>query len=224
MLGRSVMQKYVELNNYNYPFEKVNDKLKNADLVFVNLENPVIENCAPHIGGFKFCSPPESIDGLLFAGIDVVTLANNHTENYGQEGIEETKNFLTNRGISVTGLSELVILERGETLFGFLGFDKAQQTLPKLSAEEAKLIDESNSKVDILVVGMHWGVEYQDRALQGVRSLAQDIVKRGADVVVGHHLTGYKIMKLSMVNPFTILWVILFLTKCGVKRPKKALL
>ncbi|OGM19254.1 hypothetical protein A2771_03970 [Candidatus Woesebacteria bacterium RIFCSPHIGHO2_01_FULL_38_26b] len=187
MLGRSVMKKALELNDYSYPFVKVAPELSKADLVFINLENPIVKNCPIHEGGFKFCSPPESIEALLYAGVDVVSLANNHSGNYGEKGIEETVNYLENKGILVTGVGSLVIKEIGEMKFGFLGFDKAQQTNPILTPIETDLIKDSDSKVDILVVAMHWGVEYQNKALPGVRSLANQLVKTGADIVVGHH-------------------------------------
>src|SRR3990167_3534869 len=187
MLGRSVMQKYLELNDYTYPFQKVADRLKKADLVFVNLENPIIADCPIHTGGFKFCSPPQSIEYLLFAGVDVVTLANNHSANYGEKGIEDTINFLENEGILATGIGRLVTKGVRGTKFGFLGFNKAQQTNPLLTPSEIDLIRESDRKVDVLIIAMHWGVEYQNTALPGVSKLAKDLVAMGADVVVGHH-------------------------------------
>jgi poly-gamma-glutamate synthesis protein (capsule biosynthesis protein) len=187
MLGRSVMQKYLELGDFTYPFIKVADRLKKADLVFVNLENPIVENCRPHIGGFKFCSPPDSVEGLLFAGIDVVTLANNHSENFGQDGLNETVEILSGGGISSTGLGQLVTLKRKGLIFGFLGFNKAEVLQPKLETSEMELIKNSDGKVDVLVVAMHWGVEYRENALPGIKTLAQELIKTGADVVVGHH-------------------------------------
>ncbi len=187
MLGRSVMQRYLEVGDFTYPFIKVADRLKKADLVFVNLENPVTLNCPPHVGGFKFCSPPDSVEGLLFAGIDVVTLANNHSENFGQDGLNETVEILNGKGISSTGLGQLVTLERKGLIFGFLGFNKAEVLQPKLETSEMELIKNSDEKVDILVIAMHWGVEYQDNALPGIKILAQELIKAGADVVVGHH-------------------------------------
>jgi len=187
MLGRSVMVETIKANDINYPFLKVTDKLKSADLVFINLENPIINNCPVHVGGFKFCSPPTSIDALKNAGINVVTLANNHSSNYGEDGIGKTVSLLEKNGIAVTGLGNLAIRETKGVKFGFLGFDKSQQAAPILSNNEIELITSSDKKVDVLVVAMHWGVEYQSTALPGVKQLAKELVDSGADVVVGHH-------------------------------------
>lgn len=187
MLGRSVNIASLESNNPNYPFEKVQSELKNADLTVINLENPIVENCPQVDSGFKFCTDPKNLQGLVNAGVDVITLANNHTYNYGTDGFNQTKNYLDNAQISYTGDNNLVIKTVNNMTFGFLGFDKSQQGNPTLSDGEVQLIKSANQQVDILVVAMHWGTEYQNTALPGVQSLAKELVSLGADVVVGHH-------------------------------------
>jgi poly-gamma-glutamate capsule biosynthesis protein CapA/YwtB (metallophosphatase superfamily) len=187
MLGRTVEMTARGKNDFLYPFRKVADVMQRADITFINLENPIITNCPPHSDGFTFCANPQMAEGLTLAGVDIVTLANNHTLNYGQKGIEETKEILNSKGIVTTGIGELVVIERRGTRFGFLGFEKSQQGNPKLTNNEKLLVRESNEKVDVLVVAMHWGVEYQDKPLPGVRLLAKEIVESGADVIVGSH-------------------------------------
>lgn len=73
--------------------------------------------------GFKFCTSPEISQGLKFAGIDVVTLSNNHTNNYGEEGFEETKKYLDELNIKSVEYDNLEIIEKNGTKYGFLGFD-----------------------------------------------------------------------------------------------------
>jgi poly-gamma-glutamate synthesis protein (capsule biosynthesis protein) len=187
MLGRTVMTTSLDKKDVVYPFRRVAEKLKQADLVFANLESPVISNCPRAPTGTIFCADPQMLQGLVFSGVDVVTLANNHTQNYGQKGFEETIQNVENYGIQTTGRGELVVKMIGDTKFGFLGFEKSQQTSPKLTSVERELIKDSNSKVDILIVGMHWGVEYQHLALPGVRTLAKELFDLGVDVVVGSH-------------------------------------
>lgn len=187
MLGRTVMTTSLDGGDLVYPFRKVADKLKGADLVFANLENPVITNCPRSTTGTIFCADPRMLQGLVFSGIDVVTLANNHTLNHGQKGLDETVKEVENYGIQTTGRSNLVVKMIGDTKFGFLGFEKSQQSNPKLNSSERELISTANSKVDILIIGMHWGVEYQNKALPGVRALARVLIDLGADVVVGSH-------------------------------------
>lgn len=187
MLGRSVEQESRKRADFAYPFRKTADTLRDADISFVNLENPIIDSCRPHTTGFVFCANTEMIEGLTFSGIDVVTLANNHTRNYGKDGIEQTKKHLTESGILYTGVGEVAVIEKQGMKIGFIGIDKAQQGKPTLTSEEKRLIEESDQKVDVLVVAPHWGVEYRNEPLGEVRLLAQELIRLGADVIVGSH-------------------------------------
>lgn len=184
MLGRTVEVRAKEVGSYSYPFEKVTDRLKGADIVFVNLENPIIENCPKHSIGFKFCANPEMLEGLVESGIDIVSLANNHAGNYGKDGIDQTLQHLKKEGIKATGLGGLEILEVKSTDIGFLGFDF---TVSEPSEIDYNLISTSSAKVDLLIVSVHWGTEYTRDPFALQRVWAQEIIKRGASVIVGHH-------------------------------------
>ncbi len=184
MLGRNVMLEAIYAKNPNYPFKKVADKLRRADIVFINLENPIVKNCPRHDDGFTFCTTPEIAEGLVESGVDVVSLANNHSGNYGQKGITETVTYLENKGILVTGLGKLARLERNGIKFGFLGFE---YVFKPANQDHLKLVAQSDPLVDILIVGVHWGDEYKAIANDFQRKLAREFIKNGADVVVGHH-------------------------------------
>jgi len=183
MLGRSVMTKSLGLNNPSYSFEKVKDDLLEADLVFLNLENPVIKDCPASSEGMIFCAKPEMIQGLVSSGVDVVTLANNHTSNYGKSGLQETVGHLTSANILSTGLGRLSIKEQGVLKFGFLGFDFFSKAP---TDADYKLISESKEKVDFLLVGVHWGAEYMSKPSQFQKTWATKIIENGADVIAGH--------------------------------------
>jgi poly-gamma-glutamate capsule biosynthesis protein CapA/YwtB (metallophosphatase superfamily) len=96
----------------------------------------------------------------------------------------DTQRALAQKGIAPTGLGELVILKREGTRFGFLGFDL---TVRNLNEKDLILIRESKAKVDVLIVGVHWGVEYTNAPTDTQRSWAKQIVLQGADVIAGHH-------------------------------------
>lgn len=185
MLGRSVMGVSLKTqNNPNYPFEKIGETLKNADLTFINLESPFVDNCPFVNSGLTFCADPKMVSGLKFAGIDVATLANNHTKNYGEEGLINTSKILEENGIKAVGLDNLVIQTKRGTKFGFLGFDF---TLKREKQADLDLVKDSKNKVDILIVSVHWGEEYQAKANKIQREIARKLVEAGADIVVGHH-------------------------------------
>lgn len=184
MLGRSVMTKSLGSNDPNYPFREVADKLNEADIVFSNLENPIISGCPKTDSGFKFCADPRMIGGLKFAGIDIVNLANNHTLNYGKDGLEETKKILEENQIKWIGDGNLEIIDKQGIKFGFLGFDFVTKEPTK---NDYELVKNSSQKVDVLIVGIHWGKEYSDKATLAQKEIARKLVENGADVIAGHH-------------------------------------
>ncbi len=185
MLGRTVMTHSLDkVGDPRYPFFKVAETLRKADLVFINLENPVIQNCPRHSEGFKFCADPKMVEGLTYAGVDVVNLANNHSRNYGQDGLNQTVDYLNKAGMQVTGLNALAIRQFNNVKFGFLGFDFVTN---QAKNSDYELVKSSDSKVDVLIVGVHWGSEYQPKANPSQKSWARKLVENGADVVIGHH-------------------------------------
>lgn len=183
MLGRTVMTKSFDEGDPSYPFDKVKDTLSEADIVFVNLENPFYKDCPRHTEGFKFCASPDMVEGLLEAGVDVVTLANNHARNYGEEGIKQTKKILEENGISYVGFDNLAIKEEKGYKFGFLGFDFLAN---KPDEADFDLIRQSAEKVDVLIAGVHWGAEYKDEPAEVQRQWAKRMLEEGVDIVVGH--------------------------------------
>lgn len=188
MLGRSVtVESLDEQHNPIYPFEKILSTLNSADFVFFNLENPIVSDCPRKTEGLIFCAPPSMLQGLHFSGETIVNLANNHTKNYGEKGLSETTDYLRSENIPATGVGKLVIKNIHGVFFGFLGFDKSQQSNPTLTTQERDLIATSNTQVDVLIVAFHWGVEYNNHPTAGQRALAQEVVDLGADVIVGHH-------------------------------------
>ena len=184
MLGRSVMTKSLSSGDATYPFRKVANKLREADIVFSNLENPIVSGCSKTDEGYKFCADPKMVDGLVFAGIDIVNLANNHTLNYGKEGLEETKKVLVENQIMWVGDENLEIIEKEGTKIGFLGFDFVTK---EPTEKDYQFVKNSDEKVDVLIVGVHWGKEYSDKATILQNKIAAKLIENGADVIAGHH-------------------------------------
>lgn len=183
MLGRSVMAKSLEVGDNTYPFRKVADVLRGSDLVLINLENPIVENCPVTNEGLKFCARPEMIEGLTFAGVDMVSLANNHSRNYSEEGLQETVETLKANGVDSIDGEELLVKEIGGTKFGFLGFDFTTKTPKEVDYNE---IDFAASQVDVLITSVHWGIEYTRNPTNSQREWAKRMVNFGVDIVVGH--------------------------------------
>lgn len=187
MLGRSVtVESLDKMKDSTFPFRNIQPLFSNADLVFLNLETPIITNCPRQTSGMVFCAPSEMLSGIS-GEKTLVTLANNHTLNHGEMGILETIDHLNERNISHTGRTKLVVKTIQGIRFGFLGFDKDQQNNPVMSESEIKLITDSRQAVDVLLVALHWGVEYNAHPTKGQITLAEKLSALDVDVIVGHH-------------------------------------
>lgn len=183
MLGRSVHTKSLRENNLNYPFLNIQSLLSNADITLINLENPLIDPCPNTDVGMKFCAPTNVASALQFSGIDVANLANNHTQNYGQEGYLSTIEALTKVGIKTSDPQMLAVIEKNNIKFGFIGFDMV--TYPYQNF--ADIIANSKKDTNVLIVSFHWGWEYANNPNQLQREIATKAVNSGADLVIGHH-------------------------------------
>ena len=183
MLGRTVNSTSLKAGDWNYPFVHVSEYLGTGDIVYANLENPIIEECPTSNTGTVFCAPPSALDGLKNY-IDIVSLANNHANDYGGIGAVETEEHLREAGIGYTGRGALKIVEVGNTKFGFLGFNFFDK---KLAEEDLELVRSSDGQVDVLFLGVHWGVEYTSEPTAQQRVWAKQLVMAGADVISGHH-------------------------------------
>jgi len=184
MLGRSVMTKSLREGDYSYPFNKVSEKLSYSDVVFANLENPFVENCPQTDSGMKFCANEKMVEGLVNANINVVNLANNHSNDYGKKGQANTVSVLSNNGIDFVGYGNLVVKNIKGTNFGFLGYNLVSK---RLTSNQIREIEDASNKVDVLIVGVHWGNEYQSNPNRFQINTAKQILNAGADVISGHH-------------------------------------
>lgn len=189
--ARSVNMKVVTLNNFVYPYEKTVQLLKTADSVFINLETPIVSGCVPRTGGMVFCGDPRNIEGLLYAGVDVVNLANNHMNNYGRAGSTETVNLLKQNGLLVTGHGPPVIQTIRDKKFGFLGYNDIGVKEEGVAWADISAIQKDvaalKQSVDFVIVAFHWGVEYVLAPTARQRMLGQAAVDAGADLVIGNH-------------------------------------
>lgn len=220
MLDRGVGSKIKEFGA-GYPFERVSVLLKNADLTFGNLETP-ISNLGSETKGkeVNFRAAPNVVDGLRDAGIDIVSLANNHAMDYGPDALAETMDILAHNGIIYIGAganSASAHRQANLTINGikvsFLAYTnkfhmvvEAQQNSPGTAianSEQIKTdIQKSREWADVVVTSFHWGWEYSDHPDKETRELAHLMVESGADLVIGHHphvIQGVELYKNGLI-------------------------
>lgn len=198
-------------NDFLWPVRHIAQLLQSADLTLINLESPLIANCPLTNEGMSFCGDQRFVDALVFAGVDVASLANNHILNHGWEGLEQTETLLHSKGIATTGLSNDLAQKKAMAFFcdevfpcdeasrltiktvqgvkvGFLGFTAVGK---KLSQDRlATQIRAADSQVEVLVVSFHWGAEYTRKpfgAPDDPQEIGRLAVENGADIVIGNH-------------------------------------
>ena len=181
-----------------------------ADLTVVNLETAVTEGGERADKQFAFKAPARTFSALRQAGIDVVSMANNHGMDYGETGLRSSLAAAADAGLPVVGLgvdersayAPHVATVRG-TRIAVLGatqvLDAAYETAwtalgdrPGMASakREERLLEEvraARASADVVVVYLHWGKELQPCPLERQQVLARQLVDAGADVVVGTH-------------------------------------
>jgi len=191
-LVRTINIKILQKKNPNYPFEKIAEYLRNADLTVTNLEGPLIKNCPTATEGFTFCGEASNVSGLVFAGIDAASLANNHTTNYGFDGLSETVEVLESSNIESFGLQDEIkyidVRDKRVALIGFVELGNNWGGLNNATVENVIGLNKSaRQNADIVINAFHWGNEYETHPTKNQILLAHTAVDNGADIVLGNH-------------------------------------
>ena len=153
----------------------------------------------------QFNSPFQIGDALQDAGVDMVTMANNHTLDKREKGVLSATAYWDKIGMPYTGAfrspedqAKLRLLERNGICFAFLAYTYGTNGIPVPEGKPylvnlldpglmEKEIRDSKSRADFTVVSVHWGTEYQEEANNTQRELAQKMADWGADVIIGTH-------------------------------------
>ena len=205
--SRGVERMVKKQKDLNYPFLKIRDYLKSADLVFGNLETPITEG--PEIPDFEmvFRSNPGTEQTLKQAGFSVLSLANNHTPNFGEQGLKDTFNYLAEVGIKFVGAgnneqeaNQPVYIETKGIKFAFLAYNDTDIVPASYEAANshagtafmrtekmAEAVKEAKQKTDFVIISMHAGIEYTDKPNDSQVNFAHAAIDAGADLVIGHH-------------------------------------
>ncbi|MEE8370343.1 MAG: CapA family protein [Dehalococcoidia bacterium] len=179
-------------DDFLYPVAATSDLTSAADLTVVNLEAPLIGGCPYHDSGFTFCGRPGFTAALQSAGVDVVTLENNHITNYGPQGTAETIGYLDAAGIASADRDTPAIVDVRGLRFGFLAFNGVGENIDREAM--ASQIEALRPQVDVLAVAFHWGAEYValPETAPGIANddpieIAHRAVEAGADLIIGNH-------------------------------------
>ena len=166
--------------------------IKGADIAVANFENPAPDKPKFHTSGTIFSADPRFLSGLADAGIDYVSLANNHIRDAGGAGLLQTIANIKKHGIAYSGAGKNLaaartpaMLEAGGVKVAILGYDAIASSYhatatkigsAPLSAKNVKqdVAEARKAGAELVIVYPHWGTEYDRHALRGQKKLARD--------------------------------------------------
>ena len=189
-------------------FDGIRPVVAFADLAFANLETPISKSEPNTPAPFIFNAPQAMLTGLKWAGFDVLSLANNHSLDQKLIGLRETVAAVAQEGlvgIGVAGDREAALMghvaEVRGLKIGFLAFTSflnggqataraSESPYINLAEREKDLlaaIDSMRKRADVVILSLHWGVEYETVPRAWQRRQAAALHERGVDIIVGHH-------------------------------------
>jgi poly-gamma-glutamate capsule biosynthesis protein CapA/YwtB (metallophosphatase superfamily) len=198
--------------------QPLSGRLARPDLTVGNLESTLSDDGRPRQvpRDDSFHAVPAVVPALVDAGFDLVSLANNHTGDYGPRAFVQTLSELDGSRLKYVGAGRdaaaawaPTILKRNGMTFGFLAFNAIGET-PRATAHRpgvaevrmqprtgplnesdlnqmTSAIHELSQAVDVVVVLPHWGDQYTHQAVPDQRRVGRALVEAGADLVLGGH-------------------------------------
>lgn len=192
--------------DFTFAYEKIASVIERADIATINQET-IIDSEREPSSYPQFNSPTELGEEVADMGFDVVNVANNHMLDCYESGLRNALTYWqAKEGIVTTGAylneAQMNQVEQNEydgVTFGYLGITQYTNglSLPEgselryISTEDTDLIKQkieaAAAVCDVVVVNVHWGNEYSFEPTDAQRTLAAQMVKWGADVIIGHH-------------------------------------
>lgn len=191
MLGRHVEER-ISATSLDYPYIYIADFIKNADIAIGNLEGvvPNVHIPTPDFG-FQFSFQSSYVAHLANIGFDVLSLANNHSNDFGEAALNNTRALCVEQKLHCYGSYDAVdnfskgVLVVGETHIGMVMIN-AVPTYPSRDTVQ-HLLDELIPESDIQILNIHWGEEYQLVHNRAQEEFAHTMIDMGFDAVIGHH-------------------------------------
>jgi len=198
---------FIQTYGANAVLAGVEPLLSHADLAFVNLESPLSDKGTRQAWkDVTFEGDPRMAPALASAGVDVVTMANNHAMDYGAAALLDTISRLkrvhvavVGAGASATAALAPAIIERHGIKVAFLGYSDVLPAgyvagsgpgIAPARSDMTKVIDDiraAKAKADFVVVAFHWGVEYDQTPNPDQVAEGHAAIDAGADLVMASH-------------------------------------
>ncbi|HVF06103.1 MAG TPA: CapA family protein [Frankiaceae bacterium] len=221
-LDRRVRQ-VIAAQGVDAPWRGIAPTLRAADLAFLNLECAITTRGRPENKSYTFRGDPSALRGAVNAGVDVFSLANNHTLDYGLDGFADTLEHVRVAGIKTTGAGRNLPEAMRPAVFpvngrkvAFLGMSAiipapkwvAGPDRPGMLSDDDALVElavrEARRVADIVIPYFHWGIEYTYSPSAAQRRAARTAIRAGATMVVGGHT--HVLQPIEVVDGRLVAW------------------
>ncbi|QQY79347.1 poly-gamma-glutamate synthesis protein (capsule biosynthesis protein) [Keratinibaculum paraultunense] len=198
-------------------FKYVKKYIESADLAIANFETVTAGEDIPYCGFPNFNAPVETLDAIKYAGFDILTTSNNHCLDQGKKGLLNTIYAIEERGLVNIGTykepKEIMIKDINDIklallsyTYGFNGMDftltEEEKTYMVSKIDEFKIEQDikkaKDEGVDMIVVFIHWGNEYQRDPSNEQVELGRKMIEWGANIILGSH--PHVVQKAEVIN------------------------
>ena len=170
--------------DYGFPFRNVAHIFENDDFTIVNLESVMADEGYGANKLFVFKGPTAYTNIFTSSSVEAVTLANNHTLDYGQAGYDSTIQALEGANVAYVekDKTKLYVTESG-LIIGLYAdsFDLTKKDIEK------NIADLKSQGAEVIICAFHWGTEGSYRATAAQQDMAKAAIDAGAHIIYGHH-------------------------------------
>ncbi len=198
---------YLARYGYDYLFKGVQSVIGSDDLTIANLEGVFKESESDKVTKtYNFRGPKHFVNVLTSSSIEAVSIANNHSLDYGPYGQKQTILTLDTAGVPWFGTNNAIhrtwIYENGNVRIGFFAAEPSHWFYNNRELIISQMNGLKDAGCQVIVAIMHGGQEYSPRRVESQEKFAQRIIEYGADIVVGHH--PHVLQGIDVVNGRTI--------------------
>ena len=183
----------------------VKDIVKDYDIAYYNQETPAGDDSITYSGYPMFYTPSAYVDAMRDAGFNTISLASNHSLDKGEKGILNTVKYFKTTDTLFSGMNDseemrnnFIIKEKNNITYTMLSYTTITNGLQVPSGKSYLLnlydkeqvkkdIEAVRDKVDVLIVAMHWGIEYINMPNEEEKEIAEYLSSLGVDIVIGNH-------------------------------------
>ncbi len=178
---------YYEQNGAEYFLRNVKSIFASDDLTIANLEGTFTNLKTRADKTYAFKGPAEFVNILTSSSVEAVTLANNHSRDYGMQSLTDTRNTLDSAGVVHFGYDVTKVVEVKGVKVGLVGIYELIDHTGRAQQVKDNIAKVKSEGAEIVIVIFHWGIERDAAPNSHQTTLGRLAIDEGADLVCGHH-------------------------------------